>query len=90
MNADEVLSLNILKKQTGLKPLTHRHKRVFLVGTFCSLTLAGLAFPYIQDFSPEGAIEDVAAVIVVLLSMLSSFFAITYLRLNQNLRNRIA
>ncbi len=90
MNAGEVLSLDALKRQPASKPLIHRHKRIFLVCAFSSLILASLAFPYIQDFSPKGAIEDVAAVTVVLLSMLSSFFAITYLRLNQNISNLIA
>ncbi len=88
MNADAVLSLDIFRKQIAFKTLTHRHRQqMLLIGALSSLMLAGLAFPYIQDFSPEGAIEDTAAVTMVLLSMLSSFFAITYLRLNQSLRN---
>ncbi len=85
MNAGEVLSLDTLKKQVPLKPLIHINRRMFLVCAFGLLLLASLAFPYIQDFSPEGAIEDTAAVTVVLLSMLSSFLLITYLRLGQKL-----
>ena len=83
MNADKVFSLDALRKPIPLKLMIHKHKHMLLICAFSSLVLASLAFSYIEDFTPEGAIEDAAAVTVVLLSMLSSFFIISYLRLGK-------